>query len=80
MKTIVIQNWNELKEQFGLVDKKENGVLSARELSTELKKKIDINNPEHTAITYGKGEGIALFKLIAVSPNDIVFEYIGTAN
>lgn len=85
---VEIQNWNDLKSQFGLTDRgkplSDDSVrtpLSAREISRELYKKVNATQAElHLDVTYGLGEGIALFERVGeVINGKAVYEYRGTA-
>lgn len=79
-KFIQVENWKDLKEQFG-IDLKPEGFKNAVQLSKELG--ILVNAGEfksHYEIEYGKGEGIALFSYLATKPDGtLIYVYTRTA-
>lgn len=82
-----ILNWPDLRSQFGLVDNA-NGILSAKQLSRNLKDFINEKEVTNDCVTLScsvKGEAIAIFMLrnkfgTAKTGYTFVFEYTGTAN
>lgn len=86
---VEIINWKDLVGQFGLQDTKE-GLLSARQLSRELTKKVNnqaLGLPKidetfnHMFIPCNtKSEADAYFQLVRQEPTELHYEYIGTQN
>jgi len=92
MATIEIQNWKDLREQFGI--KKVDSLKCAPQIHKELKEKAEAENcPEYVCIECNdNSEAIAIFHLVeAVKQGEpplqvngktikAVYEYQGTAN
>ena len=82
---VEIQNWNDLKSQFGLTDTKkgEKKPQSARQLSKALYNKVKAQNgkPIEDGLLVPCGEFSeidCIFRLVGESNNKFVFSFEGT--
>ncbi len=80
-----ITNWNDLKNQFGLINTTK-GLKSAKQISSELSKIVKLSGANKgIAIECNTdSEAVCLFTLLQVSNNGFIdtaeYEYTGTAN
>ena len=84
--TIEIDNWETLKEQFGLVDTGD-GLKTAPQLQRELKQyALSGTLPDYINVSYtSKSDAVCTFRLLSKGldkdGNDTAtYEYLGTAN
>lgn len=88
MITVDIQNWKDLRDQFGL--EPVDGLRSAKEISAAVRAAVDkkpkntpeeLKDIEHISVSCTtRGEAICLFELVEVRPDKLVYYYTGTAN
>jgi hypothetical protein len=80
IESVEILNWKDVVSQFGLVVTTP-GLLSAPELSKELRKKVLESDDSHIFIECNtKSEAVACFECRKRLGSSIWYEYIGTAN